>query len=77
MLYSLRLIYSASVVQTAITAHYLPVDYVGQQLYQAAVSVDLRVRRATELPNMADAGEPSLLVDAPVLSWAVRGDEVR
>lgn len=67
MLPSLWLIVSDSVVQTAITAQYLPVDYVGQQPYQTVVSVDLRVQRATELPNMAGAGEPSLLADAPVL----------
>lgn len=45
----------------------------GQPPYQIVEAVDLQ--RSTALPNMADASEPSLLVDAPVLCRAVREDE--
>lgn len=70
----LRLIDFVSVVHTVISAHYLPVERVGQQPYQTAATVDSRVQRSTELLRMAGAGEPSSLADAPVLCGAVRGD---
>lgn len=76
--YSLRPIGFISVVHTAvITAHYLPVDRVGQQQqpYHTVATGDSRAQRSTETLKMADAGEPSSLADAPVLCRAVRGDE--
>lgn len=50
-------------------------DRGGQRPYQIVGTVDLQ--RSTELPNMADASEPSLLAGAPVLCRAVREDDGR
>ena len=74
--YSSRPIDFISVVHTAvITAHYLPVERVGQQQpYHNAATGASRVQRSTGTLKMADAGEPSSLADAPVLYRAVRGE---